>query len=88
MIDKIVSDSYSKLQLNHVNQLDDSNRVLTTRDMNQVDVSLWKNMIFYKSVANVRQNVKKNDPKEKLANHYANIPSKIKAYIRRPVEGH
>jgi hypothetical protein len=45
-------------------------------------------MIFYKSVANVRQNVKKNDPKEKLANHYANIPSKIKAYIRRPVEGH
>ena len=44
-------------------------------------------MIFYKSIANVRQNQKKHDPKEKLANHYANVPSKIKAYIRRPVEG-
>jgi hypothetical protein len=44
-------------------------------------------MIFYKSIANVRQNQKKHDQKEKLANHYANVPSKIKAYIRRPIEG-
>jgi hypothetical protein len=54
MIDKLVNESYSKLSLNQVNALDDSNFILATRDQNQVDVSLWKNMIFYKSIANVR----------------------------------
>lgn len=54
---------------------------------NNIDVGLWKNMIFYKSIAHISQQRKKHDPKEKLTNHYANVPSKIGAYIKRPIEG-
>ena len=43
-------------------------------------------MIFYKSIAHISQQRKKIDAKEKLQNHYANIPSKIGAYIRTPIE--
>jgi hypothetical protein len=46
-------------------------------------------MIFYKSIAHVAQQRKKQEIiKDKIAvNHYANVPSKIRAYIRRPIDG-
>jgi hypothetical protein len=70
-IDRMVNDSYSKLSLSKDGHAIDSSA--------QIDVGLWKNMIFYKSIAHVHQESKK--PKTA----YANIPSKIGHYLRKPV---
>lgn len=46
-------------------------------------------MIFYKSIVNVKQQNQRQceHNMEQLKSHYANIPSKIKSYIRRPIKG-
>ena len=73
-IDRIVNESMQKVTLNH-----ETGEVGTQN----VDIGLWKNMIFYKSIAHVQQQRKKQEYK---VNHYANIPSKIAPYIRKPIE--
>jgi hypothetical protein len=82
-IDKLVTDSFQRLTVtkesfNHAASMEEA--------ANTIDVSLWRNMIFYKSIAHVTQQLKKHDPSQKLQNHYANVPSKVRAYIRKPME--
>ena len=90
-IETIVNESYCKLShhgdeefINHNNTT-----IHPTAVDSSVDIGLWKNMIFYKSIAHVAQQRKKQEIiKDKIAvNHYANVPSKIRAYIRRPIDG-
>ncbi len=77
----MVNDSFSKLSYNNQG---------VPENNNTVDVGLWKNMIFYKSIVNVKQQNQRLSEHniEQLKNHYANIPSKIKSYIRKPIKGY
>ena len=54
-IDKMVNDSFFKISV--------SNGLLVDSKDTTIDVGLWKNMIFYKSIATVQQHRKKLDSK-------------------------
>jgi len=85
----MVNDSYCKLSHQGDDDFNNHNNTANIAVDSSIDIGLWKNMIFYKSIAHVAQQRKKQEIiKDKIAvNHYANVPSKIRAYIRRPIDG-